>query len=94
MSDGHAPPFEGKYSVVERPRRLEFDAMGAHGTILLTPKDGKTQMHVSIRSPSSEHFEMFLKLGVAAGTSATFDNLAVFVTSSSSGRRTPRAAST
>jgi hypothetical protein len=32
-------------------------------------------MSVSIRSPSAEHFEMFVKLGVQAGTSKTLDNL-------------------
>lgn len=79
VSDGHAPPFEGVYRVVERPSRLEFEAMGAHGSIVLEAQAGKTRMRVSIRSPSAEHFEMFLKLGVNVGTSTTFDNLAAFV---------------
>lgn len=79
VSDGHAPPFEGIYRVVDRPSRLEFEAMGAYGTIKLETQGGKTRMHVSIRSPSPEHFEMFLKLGVNVGTSTTFDNLTAFV---------------
>lgn len=79
VSDGHAPPFEGVYRVVDRPSRLEFEAMGAYGTIKLEAQADKTRMHVSIRSPSSEHFEMFLKLGVNVGTSTTFDNLTAFV---------------
>ncbi|MBM4777569.1 MAG: hypothetical protein GQE15_07675 [Archangiaceae bacterium] len=79
VSDGHAPPFEGVYRVVERPSRLEFEAMGALGKIVLEDAAGKTRMRVSIRSPSAEHFDMFLKLGVNVGTSTTFDNLAAFV---------------
>lgn len=79
VSDGHAPPFEGVYRVVDRPGRLEFEAMGALGKIVLEEAAGKTRMRVSIRSPSAEHFEMFLKLGVNVGTSTTFDNLTAFV---------------
>lgn len=79
VSDGHAPPFEGVYRVIDRPARLEFEAMGALGTIVLEDKRGKTRMRVSIRSPSAEHFETFLKLGVNVGTSTTFDNLVAFV---------------
>ena len=79
VSDGHAPPFEGVYRVVDRPGRLEFEAMGALGRIVLEESAGKTRMRVSIRSPSEEHFEMFLKLGVNVGTSTTFDNLTAFV---------------
>ena len=79
VSDGHAPPFEGVYRLIERPSRLEFDAMGALGSIVLDEQADKTRMRVSIRSPSQEHFEMFLKLGVNVGTSTTFDNLADFV---------------
>lgn len=71
----HGPPFEGTYAVVERPHRLEFHAMGAHGVITLAPEGGGTRMRVSIQSPSAEHFEMFVKLGVAEGTGRTLDNL-------------------
>lgn len=76
---GHAPPFAGEYVVVEQPSRLVFTAMGAQGTIVLEPEGGKTRMRVAIQSPSLEHFETFLTLGVATGTSATFDNLAAHV---------------
>ena len=75
VSAGHAPPFEGVYEVVERPGRLEFRAMGARGVIVLSPHPRGTLMNVSIQSPSREHFEMFVKLGVAQGTSVTMDNL-------------------
>ncbi len=75
VTEGHAPPFEGTYEVVERPSRLEFQAMGARGTVTLDRHEQGTLMKVSIRSPSPEHFEMFVKLGVDKGTSATLDNL-------------------
>lgn len=76
VTAGHAPPFQGTYEVVERPHRIEFQAMGAYGTVQLEPRAGGTRMKVAIRCPSREHFETFLKLGVATGTSATLDNLA------------------
>lgn len=75
VTEGHAPPFEGTYEVVERPARLEFQAMGAHGTVTLERHPKGTLMKVAIRSPSKEHFEMFVKLGVDKGTSTTLDNL-------------------
>jgi uncharacterized protein YndB with AHSA1/START domain len=75
VTAGHAPPFEGNYEVIERPSRLEFQAMGAKGTVTLRPHSQGTLMSVSIRSPSAEHFEMFVKLGVQVGTSKTLDNL-------------------
>lgn len=76
---GHAPPFEGIYRHVERPRRLEFDAMGASGTVTFTAAGEQTQMRLTIRSPSQEHFEMFLKMGVDQGTARTLDNLVAHV---------------
>lgn len=75
VTAGHAPPFEGVYDVIERPHKLQFQAMGATGTVLLRAHETGTRMSVSIRSPSAEHFEMFLKLGVNTGTSTTLDNL-------------------
>ena len=75
VTAGHAPPFEGVYDVVDRPGRLEFQAMGAKGVVLLRAHERGTVMNVSIQAPSAEHFEMFLKLGVHTGTSKTLDNL-------------------
>lgn len=79
VTAGHAPPFEGHYEVVDRPSRLEFMAMGARGTVVLKPHAQGTLMQVSIRSPSPEHFEMFVKLGVQTGTGKTLDNLVSFL---------------
>lgn len=75
VTAGHAPPFEGRYEVVDPPNRLEFDAMGAKGTVTFRPRGTGTQMNVSIQSPSAEHFEMFTRLGVVVGTARTLDNL-------------------
>jgi len=76
---GHAPPFVGTYQLLDRPRRLEFDALGAHGTVSFSPRGAQTLMRVTIRSPSAEHFETFLKLGVDQGTAKTLDNMVAFV---------------
>jgi uncharacterized protein YndB with AHSA1/START domain len=75
VTAGHAPPFEGTYDVIDRPGRIEFTAMGAKGVVSLLAHGTGTRMTVSIASPSLEHFEMFLKLGVNVGTAATLDNL-------------------
>jgi len=79
MASGHAPPFAGVYRVIERPAQLVFDAMGAVGTVRLEAEQGTTRMVVSIRCPSAEHLEQFLKLGVAEGTAQTLDNLGALV---------------
>src|SRR5262245_60828974 len=41
VNDGHGPPFEGAYRVVERPAKLVFDALGAVGTVLLESRGAK-----------------------------------------------------
>ena len=71
----HSPPFTGVYRVIERPRELVFDALGAVGTVRLEVDDGATHMTVSIRCASAEHLEQFLKVGVDVNTEKTFDNL-------------------
>ena len=75
VTAGHAPPFEGEYDVVDRPRRLTFRAMGAAGEVTFDARGAGTLMNVSIRCPTAEHFETFVKLGVDKGTSVTLDNL-------------------
>jgi uncharacterized protein YndB with AHSA1/START domain len=91
VTAGHAPPFEGSYEVIDRPHRLEFVAMGAKGTVRLKPHLQGTLMSVSIQSPTAEHFEMFVKLGVQAGTAQTLDNLVALLgrrrKAASNGRR-------
>lgn len=79
VNEGHGPPFEGVYRVVERPSKLVFDAMGAHGTVLIERRDAETLVTVTIRCASAEHFAMFLQLGVDQGTNQTLDNLVAHV---------------
>jgi uncharacterized protein YndB with AHSA1/START domain len=75
VTAGHAPPFAGVYKIVERPARLVFEALGAEGVVRLDADGKLTRMLVTIRCPSAEHFETFLKIGVHEGTERTFDNL-------------------
>ncbi len=79
-ASGHAPPFTGTYSVVERPARLVFDAMGAVGTVRLESEADTTHMTVTIRCASAEHLDEFVRRGVDAGTDRTLDNLVAHVT--------------
>ncbi len=79
MASRHAPPFQGVYSLVERPERIVFDAMGAVGTIRLESEPNRTRMTVTIRCASAEHLEQFIKLGVDVGTDRTLDNLVAHV---------------
>lgn len=75
VNEGHSPPFEGVYRLVERPAQLVFEAMGAVGTVRLELDGSATAMTVTIRCASPEHLEQFLALGVDAGTARTLDNL-------------------
>lgn len=79
VNQGHSPPFEGVYRVVERPAELVFEAMGALGTVRLELASGATRMTVTIRCASAEHLAQFLAHGVDTGTVRTLDNLGAFV---------------
>jgi uncharacterized protein YndB with AHSA1/START domain len=80
VNRGHGPPFAGVYRVIERPSLLVFDAMGAVGTVRLESNSGGgSQMTVTIRCAGPEHLEQLVKLGVAAGTDRTLDNLVAHV---------------
>ncbi|MFT3707536.1 MAG: SRPBCC domain-containing protein [Archangium sp.] len=72
---GHAPPFSGVYTVLDRPKTIAFEANGSIGTVKFEAAGDRTRMNVSIKSPSREHFEMFTKLAIYEGTQRTFDNL-------------------
>jgi uncharacterized protein YndB with AHSA1/START domain len=67
--------FAGIYRRIERPSRLEFDAMGARGTVTFRPVGDLTEMVVEIRCTSAEHLAQFVQMGVADGTARTVDNL-------------------
>jgi uncharacterized protein YndB with AHSA1/START domain len=77
--NAHSPPFEGAYRVVDRPKKLVFDALGAVGTVLLEKRGGDTHLTVSIRCASAEHLEQLVKVGVDAGTNQTLDNLVAYL---------------
>jgi uncharacterized protein YndB with AHSA1/START domain len=72
---GHSPPFAGVYTVLDRPRKIAFDAMGSSGTVLLSEEGGTTRMQVTIRCASKEQLSQFMELGVATNTEKTLDNL-------------------
>jgi uncharacterized protein YndB with AHSA1/START domain len=67
--------FTGIYRRIERPHRLEFEALGAHGTVTFQALGDMTAMVVEIRCSSAEHLAQFVKMGVADGTAMTVDNL-------------------
>lgn len=79
VNAGHSPPFAGKYSTIERPSKLVFDALGSIGTVTLDRVGDATKMRVTIRCASQEHLDQFIKLGVASGTDRTLDNLVAFM---------------
>jgi uncharacterized protein YndB with AHSA1/START domain len=83
QDSAHSPPFTGTYQRIERPSRLEFEALGAFGTVALEAKGAATEMTVSIRCSSTEHLEQFIKLGVHEGTARTLNNLAAYLPTAS-----------
>ena len=82
MNDGHGPPFAGTYSVIERPSRLVFEAMGSVGTVKLEPAGSGTRMSVTIRCASKEQLQQFVTMSVAPNTDRTLDNLVRYVAAS------------
>jgi len=69
-------PFSGVYKEISPPNRLMFDAFGAEGRVSLEPSGSGTEMIVEIVCANEAHLKQFVAMGVAAGTSATLDNLA------------------
>lgn len=72
-------PFEGRYTAIDRPSRLAFEAMGAAGTVVLEGDRDVTHMSVTIACTSPEHLEQFLAMGIADGTAQTLDNLGTYL---------------
>ncbi|MDB4997653.1 MAG: Activator of Hsp90 ATPase 1 family protein [Myxococcaceae bacterium] len=79
VNDGHSPPFAGVYTIIERPAKLVFDALGAVGTVLVESRGTTTHLTVTIRCASAEHLEQFVKMGIDVGTNQTLDNLVAYV---------------
>jgi uncharacterized protein YndB with AHSA1/START domain len=70
-------PFSGVYREIAPPNRLVFDALGAEGRVSLEKSATGTEMIVEIACANEAHLKQFVAMGVAVGTSATLDNLAV-----------------
>ena len=71
--------FTGIYLEISPPDRLVFEAIESTGRIAFREVAGKTRMTVEIECRSAEQLEQFLKMGVAAGTSQTLDNLVAYM---------------
>jgi uncharacterized protein YndB with AHSA1/START domain len=79
VNTGHsAQPFEGTYVEISPPTRLTFEVLGATGRVMLKQMEAGTHMVVEISCTSEEHLEQFVRIGVAAGTAKTLDNLVSF----------------
>lgn len=89
VNNGHSPPFTGTYSIVERPSKLVFDALGSIGTITLERAGDATQMRVTIRCASKAHLDQFIALGVATNTDRTLDNLVALLSAPVAQRPSP-----
>ena len=81
FATSHHPdkPFTGVYREITPPTLLVFDANGATGKVLLAERASGTRMTVEIACRSPDHLAQFVAMGVAAGTSRTLDNLAVYL---------------
>lgn len=75
------PAFEGTYRVVERPRRLVFEAIGAVGTIEIEPEAAGCRLRVIIEGTSAAQFEQLLQAGIHTGTARSLDNLTRYLAS-------------
>jgi len=71
--------FAGIYRELMPPERIVFDSNGLIGTVLFTEDGTQTLMVVSIECTSEAERNQLLKMGVAAGTARTLDNLADYV---------------
>ena len=72
----------GTYTVIERPSRLVFEAMGSVGTVTLDTAGTGTRMSVTIRCASKGQLEQFVTMGVAPNTDRTLDNLVRYIAAS------------
>jgi uncharacterized protein YndB with AHSA1/START domain len=68
-------PFEGRYTIFDRPNRIAFQSMGALGLVTFDPDGPATRMTVSMTCATVEQLEMFVAMGIADGTARSLDNL-------------------
>jgi uncharacterized protein YndB with AHSA1/START domain len=87
---GAAHPFAGVYREIAPPHGLVFEAMGAIGRVDLDNVDGETLLTVRIECGSAEQLELYLKMGIDAGTAKTLDNLGAYVGATARAGRSER----
>lgn len=87
MADGTEMAMQGVYKEIAPPERLvSTESWGGDwpetlNTVMLTEKDGKTTMTVTVLYPSKEARDAALKTGMKEGMSKSFDRLVEFVAS-------------
>ena len=79
VNRSHSVSFTGTYTLIERPARLVFEALGSVGTVVLESMGAGTHMRVTIRCASQQHLEQFVQMGVGTNTDRTLDNLARYL---------------
>jgi uncharacterized protein YndB with AHSA1/START domain len=84
-SDGSEMGMRGEYREIKPPERLvSTENWGADwpetlNTVVLSEKDGKTTMTLTVLYPSKEAREAALKTGMKEGASQSFDRLAEYL---------------
>jgi uncharacterized protein YndB with AHSA1/START domain len=71
--------FAGIYRELIPPERIVFDSNGLIGTVVFTEDGTQTRIVVSIECKSEAERDQLLRMGIAAGTARTLDNLAGYV---------------
>jgi len=72
--------FEGIYRELVPPGRIVFDSNGLICTVIFTEDGKQTRLVVSIECKSEAERDQLLKMGIAAGTARTLDNLVGYIT--------------
>jgi len=76
---GGRESFSGIYLELKPPERIVFDSNGLIGTVVFTEDGTQTRIVVSIECKSEAERDQLLRMGIAAGTARTLDNLAGYV---------------
>ena len=76
---GGAESFAGIYRELIPPERIVFDNNGLIGTIIFIEDGTRTRVVVNIECKSEAERDQLLRMGIAAGTARTLDNLAGYL---------------
>jgi uncharacterized protein YndB with AHSA1/START domain len=71
--------FAGIYRELIPPERIVFDSNGLIGTIVFIEDGTQTRIVVNIECKSEAERDQLLRMGIAAGTARTLDNLAGYL---------------